>query len=198
MLTPRLPLSRAEWSFEVQWIVATVAGWIIGFTLCELIKEAVNAFIYYVTHLHFSTDGLIIGVSVGIAQYIALRRMKGARWWIFASVAGYGIGKFLGDEVAGSTPSVAEYFLGGAVIGVCVGILQHLTVLRINVARSGWWLLASALAWAVGWPIINLVNETNSVTYLVGVMGSALAGLISGIGLIWLQQLSTQSVVSSG
>src|SRR2546423_12506176 len=99
MLALRLPLSRAEWSFEFQWILATVVGWVIGFALCEVVKA------FFLSFGDFSLDGLIIGISVGTVQYLALRHIKGMRAWILVTVIGFAIGKILGDAIAQALPN---------------------------------------------------------------------------------------------
>src|SRR5258707_12601387 len=79
MATLRQSLRRVDWSFGLQWVLATIVGWVIGFTICEDIKVFISSW-------HFSPDGAIIGISVGIVQYFALsRRLKGVEWWIMAT-----------------------------------------------------------------------------------------------------------------
>ena len=41
-------------------------------------------------------------------------------------------------------------FVGATIVGAVVGIMQWL-VLRRRLHRAGWWVLASAVGWAVGW-----------------------------------------------
>jgi len=176
-------LTRDEWSLGIRWLVATTLGWVIGFAICAWQKAFFES---------FRSDGVVIGVCIGIAQAIALRgRVKHAGWWILASVIGFALGKFVADAVAASIAGALGFALGGFVIGVAVGAAQWL-ILRRQVAQAGLWIPASALAWAVGWTIISSVAEVGpgptASTYLIGATGAALAALITGAALIGLRR----------
>ncbi|HYN68837.1 MAG TPA: hypothetical protein VEX41_01345 [Candidatus Eisenbacteria bacterium] len=179
-------LTRAEWGLALWWVVATTAGWLVGFAVCE----AFSAFLR-----SLSGDGAIIGTGVGIAQWLVLRRQfSGARWWILASVIGFGIGKVLGDQLAAAVGGPVGIALGGATIGVAAGLLQWI-VLRREVAAPGWWVLASTIGWAVAWMIIGTIEDgaagPSGSAYLIGVAGAALAGVITGATLVWLLRTRT-------
>jgi len=72
---------------------------------------------------------------------------------------------------------------------VTVGLAQWF-VLRRYVAAAGWWVLASAIAWAVGWLIIGAVADAGdpppTTAYVIGAVGAAVAGVITGGALVWL------------
>ena len=83
-------------------------------------------------------------------------------WWMLASSAGGAVGVFVAvvvfvfvifsaalDVVGGTLLSAVL----GAVLGASLGIAQWL-VLRRQVSRAGWWVLANTVAFAVGglWP----------------------------------------------
>lgn len=175
------PLTRVEWTFGLWWVLATTVGWVVGFFVCEALKDFVES---------LSADGAVIGSSVGIMQWLALRRrINRAGWWILASIIGFAIGKLVGDGIAQAIPGAVGFGLSGAAIGASLGIAQWV-VLRRHLAHAGWWVLASVLAWAMGWAIINLVDEAAGgpigTAYLIGATGAAVAGVITGISLIWL------------
>jgi hypothetical protein len=135
----------------------------------------------------------VIGISVGTMQWLVLRRrIDGAGWWVLASIVGFAAGKLVGDAIAQAVSGAVGFILSGAAIGTLLGIAQWL-VLRRHVAQAGRWVLASALAWAVGWAIINLIDEAASgptgTAYLIGATGAAVAGVITGVSLIWLLRL---------
>jgi hypothetical protein len=153
----------------------------VGFTICEALKDFVES---------FRSDGAVIGISVGMMQWLVLRRrMSGAGWWILVTIVGFAIGKFVADAIGQALSGAVGLVLSGAAIGTALGIAQWL-ILRRHVAQAGWWALASILAWAVGWAIINLVNEAadgpTSTAYLIGATGAAAAGVITGVSLVWL------------
>jgi hypothetical protein len=174
-------LTRAEWGTLLAWVVATTVGWVVGFAVCE----AFSAFLK-----SLNSDGLVIGTGVGIAQWLVLRRqLQPAGWWILASIIGFGIGKVLGDQVAASVGGLVGSALGGGAIGLVAGALQWL-VLQRKVVSSGWWVLASTIGWAIGWMIIGTTDESGGApsesAYLVGSVGAAVAGVITGTAMVRL------------
>jgi len=182
--TLEAPLTRGEWIFGLWWVLATAVGWVVGFAVCEALNDFVES---------FSSDGAVIGISVGIMQWLALRRrINRAGWWILASIIGFAIGKLVGDAIAQAVSGAVGFGLSGAAIGASLGAAQWL-VLRRHVMQAGWWALASVVAWAVGWSIINLVGEATGgpagTAYLIGATGAAMAGVITGVSLIWLLRL---------
>ena len=83
----RLP-TRLEWGFGLRWVLATSVGWVVGFAACETLK-AIAEFL-----AHPPTDGAVIGIFIGIAQWLVLKgRIHRAGWWILASIIGFGLGK---------------------------------------------------------------------------------------------------------
>jgi hypothetical protein len=185
MTTHNPPVTRSEWGFALLWVLATAAGWVVGFAICEVLKDFVES---------FSADGAVIGVSIGILQWVALRgRINRAGWWILASIIGFAVGKFAADYIATSLSGAVGSGLGGVAIGASLGIAQWL-VLRRHVAKAGWWVLASGLAWAIGWAIISVVHEEaaggpTAAAYVIGAAGAAVAGVITGVSLLGLFRL---------
>jgi hypothetical protein len=71
----------------------------------------------------------------------------------------------------------------GVLAGAVGGTLQWLH-LRHQVPRSGWWVLASTLGWAVGLGLAVAVGKA-----LGWMVAGAVGGVITGIALIWLFRL---------
>ena len=96
--------------------------------------------------------------------------------WAIAWFAGWN----LGWSALGSM-GLNMVFVGiGAMAGLVAGILQWLA-LRGQVARAGWWVLASTLGWAVGLGLAVAVGRA-----LGWMVAGALGGAITGVALIWL------------
>ena len=92
VMTLEPPLTRVEWGFGLRWVLATTVGWVVGFGICEALKAFLES---------LSADGAVIGISVGIMQWLALkRRINRAGWWILASILGFAVGKAVGDNIA--------------------------------------------------------------------------------------------------
>lgn len=119
-------------------------------------------------------EGLLVGSAQARALRGALPGLPGADW-IKATMLGAGMAWLLGMvpstlaalAAAGPSgsaapmtepPALAQYGLAlllGAVTGPVLGLGQWL-VLRRHVARAGRWIMANAVAWAVGMVVIFL------------------------------------------
>ena len=189
MNTLNPPLSRAEWRFVLWWVLATIIGWAAGFYVCEGLKA-------FLLQLKTSApDGLILGFFIGIAQIFALRgRIGSLGWWFLASTIGFAAGKAAGDALTQSIPGIFGAVLDGAIIGVVLGLVEWLIVRKYS-TQAGWWVLATAIAWAVGWGIISTVDDAAgkpvATSYLIGGIGAAIAGVITGISLVLLLRRRT-------
>lgn len=91
-----------------RWIVATLLGWTIGATLIWMFVQDGDDFF----------AGLIIGLSLGVAQWIILRQeVQWPAWWIVISIVGWttGIGLLPGIFLTG--------VLAGAITGIAIELL---------------------------------------------------------------------------
>ncbi len=107
--------------------------------------------------------------------------------WVLVNAVGWAVGstvRRLAFGIASATLGFASgRIVEGAVIGAAVGIAQIL-VLPQPFSRSGWWVLASIIAWAVGWfggwSLGWSVFGTLGLRTVFVVIG-ATAGLVGGI-----------------
>lgn len=120
----------------------------------------------------------------------AERSLGRMRWWVVASIVGFGVGKWIG-EVSMQSVSAVGPVLAGALIGLAVGVAQWL-VLRRHVAAAEWWIPASVVAWAAAWIIISWAEAAESsptpMVYLLVAIGAAVGGIVTGAALIWLSR----------
>jgi hypothetical protein len=155
----------------------TVAVTALLGTLDECIQAMLPNRVFDVRDIGFNA---LAGFMV-IAARLALAPQKGPGWrfwflWLMASAFGWGMGLYWGWFADGdpiilkSLPTVIlGGYLGVAVGGILVGVLQWL-VLRRFIARAGRWVLTSLGAAAVVGVVIfgvGLLNE--EVGWLVGV-----------------------------
>jgi hypothetical protein len=134
-----------------------------------------------------AATGVIHGAEFGIAQWLILRQqVHKVGWWVVASIVGFTIAFPLTKTLFGEL-SHGLLVAGGAggVVGAIVGALQWL-VLRGRVGRTGWWVLASTLAWAFS----ALLGEVGALAagedFVADLLRVILGAALSGVGMVWL------------
>jgi hypothetical protein len=138
---------------------------------------------------------VLAGTVIGFAQWFVLRRyLMAGSTWIWADglswAAGYVLGLFL-IQVLPSTVFAA--FIGYFLFGIIVALLQW-PVLRREIPQVFTWMIASAVAWAVGYwasqAVLSLFTdpliEPAVGTTVIAVTSGLVAGAITGIALIWI------------
>ena len=138
---------------------------------------------------------LIIGLPIGLAQWIALRRVAPISiLWVFTISAGLllginnpisGIWGFLDDE------SILSLTAAVTTIGLVVGFVQWL-FLRGHFAKSLVWLLSSAVGLGLG---IGLILTSNLIDH--GLVSIILVTLVyavaTGLAISWMPVSDTKS-----
>jgi hypothetical protein len=70
------------------WVLATTGGWLLGLLLISM----VNKVQWIDTINNFDAVFFLIGLSIGVTQWLLLRqRLPRAGWWVAANVAGWGL-----------------------------------------------------------------------------------------------------------
>lgn len=125
--------------------------------------------------------GLIVGLGVGAAQWLVLRRrLPGAALWIPATGLGLAVGLAAGSSLVGYDTELTHLVLQGALSGLGVGALQAL-VLHREVRGALVWALVSAPLWALGWTVTTLTGIDVERQYMVfGATGALAYSLCSG------------------
>jgi hypothetical protein len=104
-LVLRTRLSRTGW-----WIIASAAGWLLGWAV--LVSGLVLP--PGTSGLTTVLSGAVLGLALGLAQWVALRQMMPqAGWWVFASVAGWTVALtgVLGQTVVGVVAGALTGFM---------------------------------------------------------------------------------------
>ena len=116
------------------------------------------------------------GVLAGVLQWLVLRRQvaRSGGWALTGIVAVAMVGLVVFG--VGMINADLGWVLGVALFGTMVGVLQWL-VLRRQVPRAGWWVLASTVGWVAGMPLGGFLGW--------GALG-AVYGAITGGALVWL------------
>ncbi len=193
--------SQVGWGFWLQWVLASTVGCFLGFLivfildmLTILIVEDVIESGVLVVLLSSSMLGAALGSVVSGMQWLVMRRhVSRAGRWVLASTAGFAVavGGGYGTAVVafGYSVGVGEAFVrvGGTVVvalgGVVTGILQWL-VLRAQVSRAGWWVLASTVGWGLSMAVMVALGPYLAI--FGGLVGGAVLGAITGGALVWL------------
>jgi len=142
---------------------------------------------------------LIIGLPIGVAQWIALRRiLQTSIGWIFSIPIGILLaylltwvipeGLWLGMDDESKTVLTAGYLI----VGFTIGLPQWL-ILRSQLSRSSIWLLGSSIAvWASFWLILvtDLINQSGVIAYIVGAL---VYSIVTGLVLSALLAYTNQS-----
>jgi hypothetical protein len=114
-------------------------------------------------------------------------------WWVLGSALGLALGLVagfaVGFAIGGAVSGIASQSVFGAVLGASTGTLQWV-VLRRQITRAGWWVLATTLGMGVAFTVIRAM--TPAVSLLLG--GSALYGLVNG-GLVGILVGTLQALV---
>jgi hypothetical protein len=182
--------SSVGWALWVQWLTATAIGWAAG--------EAVASFVSEDTILLGTVHSAVIGLVLGIAQWLILRRhIEMAAQWVVATV--------IGSAVGGAIGLAASFAAGASVIqpwallpfGVALGACQWF-VLRTRFAGSGWWTLAYTVGLPVSfviglvasfslgfeWENVDVMFRVVSLAFF-GAVAGAVFGMLSGGVLVW-------------
>lgn len=179
-----MPVERSHvgWSLWLWWVLASSMGLALGFAGGFAVGFAIGGAISGIASQ--SVFGAVVGASVGTMQWLVLRwQVSRAAWWVLASTLGMGVGFAL---VRAATLTVSRIVGGGSmygvvngtVVGTLVGTMQWL-VLRWQVSRAGWWVLASALGMGVGFALGQVVGQLVAVA-------------ITGIALVWVLRQPAQ------
>jgi hypothetical protein len=208
----KIDAEQLGWRFGIQWVLLTLAGWVIGFPLGFILGE-----------LGLDNAGIeiCVGAMVGFMQWIALRRVvnKRAGFWILASITGFLVSSGIhaaacyylktSDDL-GNPTGVLMWTLSFILGGTLTGLLQQ-RILRHQVRRSGWWIPASAAGWGlslIGLAIAYFVLPTGRKgpapfvlllirNLIVPTIGTVLLGIVTGATLIWLLRQPKQQMLDT-
>jgi hypothetical protein len=128
--------------------------------------------------------GLVAGLVIGAAQWLALRGFGIDTRWILATAGGLAVGLGLGFAIFGYGETVSDMWIVGAVSGLGIGIAQW-PLLHGLLKTSIAWIPATAVAWALGWTVTTAIGVDPDDRWAVfGLSGSATCTLLLG-AVLW-------------
>ncbi len=176
------------WALWLYWVLASIVGVVLGVAVPEDVVGAVVGAVdravpfaamplplAVAAAVIYAVDGAVVGAVVGVMQWVVLRRqITRAGWWVLASTVGVAVGPVvaLSLAVGGAVDGAVIY----AVVGAVVGVMQWV-VLRRQITRAGWWVLASTVGVGVAVAMSGVVD--------VAVSGG-IYGTITGATMAWL------------
>jgi hypothetical protein len=141
--------------------------------------------------------GAISGSVLGVAQWLALRRIGADVRWIIATAVGLSVGLGLAYVLFEYGDSIADLALVGALSGLGIGIAQW-WVLRELVEGSLVWIPATAVAWALGWTVATAIGVDPDDRWAnFGLSGAVTATLLLAAVLWFLTRSATREPATS-
>lgn len=135
-----IPRGAVRWDV---WTIANIAGFALGYVLASLVGESLGALVDPGLNLIVGegliedASGAVLGLAIGLAQWLVLQRARPRLRWLVATAVGVGLGY-------GSAAAVLELFeipvlktnlipSFGAIVGLFLGVAQA-TALRTKVS----------------------------------------------------------------
>ncbi len=177
-----------------------ILGWVIANSLGVAAIGALILILPFLTSIpRMLVSSLIIGLPIGVAQWIALRRVAPISiLWILSISAGLLLGLMVLDSpiasgILGFTDyeSVLSLTAAFTTIGLLVGLVQWL-LLRGHFTKSLVWLLSSAVGLGLGSGLVigsNLIAQSGVISIILVVLVYATA---TGLAISWMPVSDTK------
>jgi hypothetical protein len=177
--------------FWLKWTLATLIGYIVGIPAVLFISLSIP-YGGQPPLLIGLIGGAELGATIGIAQWLVLRRYTSVTWfWVVASIVGGALGMAPGMYISeGIAPSIVaayrfpepwaavwQYSPMGALFGVGLGIGQWWVLCR-HAHFVGWWIVANGIGWMVGQGAFAAI--AGSISLAAVLVPGLLAGAITG------------------
>jgi len=204
---------KKSWTLWEWWVGIMAIAQLIGLGIGFVASAITNSIGIEHAATVFYLVGLLEGIVLGVAQWLVLRRyVKRINAWVIVTAIAVMVAWLIGLKVSalmifsiGLDPTLTTamktrallqgVFLLGAWVGGVLGFAQW-TVLKAHIHRAFLWIVANALAWALGLVVAFMMvgmthtDQLNLETILLGVATGlttgAFVGAITGVALIWL------------
>lgn len=109
----------------VQAYVTRPAGWLLGSLIASLASGSLGGLLIQTAgwNAGVAIFGALLGLSVGVAQWLALRgQISRAGWWVVANGAGFALFFVVAAGLGGEGRELIALGAGGAVFGAVTGL----------------------------------------------------------------------------
>ena len=122
-LVLRRPFAPMGW-----WVVVSIVGFGAGKAVGDAFVQGIPPVVGY------GLDGAIIGASVGIGQWLVLRRhVARAGWWVIANIAAWALAwSIIGFAEASEGLPILMVYLVGATGAAVAGIITGIALIRLS------------------------------------------------------------------
>ena len=183
----RIPITK--------WVKANILGWAAGLVCIVIITWLVTGLGIHELHEGWGVIGLVFGCSIGLFQWLTLRRILPIhRNWIRDSALGIGIPFLIADAIVYffkfNSESIYDFIIPIASGGFLAGLLQYKYVKPFS-DRPSWWILISITGWllavlafyCISWLEVSVHGQFFQfvVDALIFMIGVILFGLVTGI-----------------
>jgi hypothetical protein len=125
-------------------------------------------------------NALVSGAVLGLIQWLLLRQpLRIGVLWIACTALGMAVAAWATRPL--QTQVVAQALVGGAILGAA-----RWPLLQARLPNAWLWVLASAVAGLVQWPLALLIGQTMSVGLALAPVFGAVNALVTGLALVQL------------
>jgi hypothetical protein len=132
-------------------------------------------------------SGLIAGAIIGAGQALALGLLRPPALALWAGATAIGLGAALAGVTAliGQIDTQTEAVVLGAISGLVIGAGQATLLARQHVANAWIWVVATGIAWAIGWAVTSGIGVALAAGWPVyGISGALASQVITGV-VLW-------------
>ena len=211
-------INKEKFRFWIKWTLVNALVLILGYIVSGFFVLLINEVIFGLTMSEWGTPfeqsimqiaaGTVIGFSMGITQWLLLRKVFDvSSLWIYSVAIGFVIIElFVGiilwklDINRGDLSFIEGKPLAHALIlgitGLLISLIQ-LPLLRKHYSGNVYWVISSTLAWGISVLLTAIFHQSELAILITFVLGAILYGAITGATLIGLPLYSVYANLQS-
>ena len=201
--------NKEKVQFWRKWILVNALVLILGYIVSGFFVLLINEVIFGLTMSEWGTPfeqsimqiaaGTVIGISMGITQWLLLRKVFDVSlFWLYSVAIGFIIIELIAGiilwklninrgELSFIEFNALAHALILAITGLLIGMIQ-LPLLRKHYSGSVYWVIASTLAWGISILITVIDQESELALLITFIIGAFLYGAITGATLMWIMR----------